>query len=197
MPPFVRSAIKRPLPKKKELEILQGLADEGALDLYYFDESSFSLQPNIPYGWQKKGETIELESTRSPSLNALGFLTKENTLVPYLIEGSVDRFVVVEVFEDFLSPLDSTRRKVIVIDNAPAHTSEFFQLHEEHWKEKYNAELFPLPTYSPELNIIEILWRFVKYQWLPWEAYQSIEKLLEERWNVFLHVGDDFIISFG
>lgn len=155
------------------------------------------MQPNIPYGWQKKGETIELESTRSPSLSALGFLTKENTLVPYLIEGYVDRFVVVEVFEDFLSPLDSTRRKVIVIDNAPAHISEFFQLHEEHWKEKYNAELFPLPTYSPELNIIEILWRFVKYQWLPWEAYQSIEKLLEELWNVFLHVGDDFIISFG
>ena len=155
------------------------------------------MEPNIPYGWQKKGETIELESTRSPNLSALGFLTKDNTLVPYLIDSSVDRFVVVEVFEDFLSALDPTRRKVIVIDNAPTHVSEFFQLHEEHWKEQYNTDLFPLPTYSPELNLIEILWRFVKYKWLPWEAYQAIEKLQDEVWNIFLNVGEEFTISFG
>ena len=155
------------------------------------------MRPNIPYGWQKKGETIELETARSQSLNALAFLTRDNTFFPYLIEGYVDRFVVVEVFENFLSSLDPRRRKVIVIDNAPPHISEFFQLHEEHWKDQYNVELFPLPTYSPELNIIEILWRFVKYKWLPWEAYQSVEKLLEELWNVFLHVGEDFTISFG
>ena len=109
----------------------------------------------------------------------------------------MDRFVVVEVFEDLLSSLDPTRRKVIVIDNAPAHVSEFFQLHEEHWKELYNAELFPLPSYSPELNLIEILWRFVKYKWVPWKAYQSIETLLEELWNIFINVGNEFTISFS
>lgn len=167
------------------------------LDLYYFDESGFSLQPNIPYGWQKKGETIELESARSPSLNALAFVTRGNAFFPYLIEGYVDRFVLVEVFEDFLSSLDPTRCKTIVMDNAPAHVSEFFQLHEEHWKEQYNVELFPLPTYSPELNLIEILWRFVKYKWLPWKAYHSIEKLQDELWNIFLNIGNEFTISFG
>ncbi len=109
----------------------------------------------------------------------------------------MDRFVVVEVFEDFLSSLDPTRRKAIVIDNAPPHVSEFFQLHEEHWKERYNAELVPLSSYSPELNLIEILWRFVKYKWLPWKAYQTIEKLQEEIRNIFLNVGNEFIISFG
>ena len=109
----------------------------------------------------------------------------------------MDRFVLVEVFEDFLSSLDPTRRKMIVMDNAPTHVSEFFQLHEEHWKQQYKAELFPLPTYSPELNIIEILWRFVKYKWLPWKAYHSIEKLQDELWNIFLNVGNKFTISFG
>jgi hypothetical protein len=28
-----------------------------------------------------------------------------------------------------------------------------------------------LPPYSPELNLIEILWRFMKYYWLPFSAY--------------------------
>ena len=154
------------------------------------------MQPNIPYGWQKKGTTTELESARSPRLNALAFLTKDNTLAPYLIKGYVDRFVVVEVFEDFLSSLDTMGRKMIVVDNAPPHISEFFQLYKEHWKEQYNAEIFPLPTYSPELNIIEILWRFVKYKWLPWKAYLSIENLQNELWNIFINVGNEFTISF-
>jgi transposase len=26
-------------------------------------------------------------------------------------------------------------------------------------------------TYSPELNIIEMIWRKIKYDWLPFEAY--------------------------
>ena len=46
-------------------------------------------------------------------------------------------------------------------------------------------------------NLIEILWRFVKYQWLPWEAYLSLDHLEEKLWEVFLNVGKKFIISFG
>ncbi|WP_445305668.1 transposase [Microcoleus sp. herbarium2] len=26
--------------------------------------------------------------------------------------------------------------------------------------------LFELPSYSSELNLIEILWRFIKYEWI-------------------------------
>jgi hypothetical protein len=56
----------------------------------------------------------------------------------------------------------------------------FFQ-YIEIWESKGVLIKF-LPTYylaerrtkvSPELNIIEILWRFIKYSWLPFEAYAS------------------------
>ncbi|MDR1339335.1 MAG: transposase, partial [Prevotellaceae bacterium] len=30
------------------------------------------------------------------------------------------------------------------------------------------------PPYSPELNLIENLWRFIKYQWLPFNAYKDL-----------------------
>ena len=33
-----------------------------------------------------------------------------------------------------------------------------------------------LPTYSPQLNSIEILWRFMKYEWIETEAYSRSEK---------------------
>ena len=70
--------------------------------------------------------------------------------------------MVVEVFEDFIASLDPKRKKAIIIDNAPVHTSEYFQLYEAHWKTQ-NVMVCHLSTYSPELNLIEILWRFVKY----------------------------------
>jgi hypothetical protein len=33
---------------------------EGKLDMYYCDESGFSLESSVPYAWQKKGEEILL-----------------------------------------------------------------------------------------------------------------------------------------
>ena len=68
--------------------------------------------------------------------------------------------MVVEVFEDFIASLDPKRKKAIIIDNAPVHTSEYFQLYEAHWKTQ-SVMVCHLSTYSPELNLIEILWRFV------------------------------------
>ncbi|MBE0424586.1 MAG: transposase [Lutibacter sp.] len=36
-----------------------------------------------------------------------------------------------------------------------------------------------LPPYSSKLNLIEILWRRIKYQWLPFQAYLSFQNLKE------------------
>lgn len=33
--------------------------------------------------------------------------------------------------------------------------------------------IYYLPPYSPELNLIEILWSFIKYAWLPFNAYKD------------------------
>ncbi|WP_304198581.1 transposase [Flavobacterium alvei] len=49
----------------------------------------------------------------------------------------------------------------------------------EQWKEKDVLFYFLLP-YSPELNLIEILWRKLKYQWLDFDAYKSFENLKEK-----------------
>ena len=32
-----------------------------------------------------------------------------------------------------------------------------------------------LPPYAPELNLIEILWRFMQYSWLPFSVYASFQ----------------------
>ena len=45
---------------KRELAALQTQEDQGKIDLYYFDESGFALDPSIPYAWQEPKSVIEL-----------------------------------------------------------------------------------------------------------------------------------------
>ena len=193
--------------KKKEIETLKAQEDNGEIDLYFYDGSGFSLVPNVPYCWQKKGETIQIPSSKSKTLQVLGFLRRDNTFRFYFAHGSVDSVTVVAVFEDFILTLDANKKSVIVIDNAPPHVSAYFEANKVLW-EKHNVEtclrqvqrgrqVCNLSTYSPELNVIEILWRFVKYTWLPFNAYFSVETLEEKLTEVLLSVGKKFTISFA
>ncbi len=153
---------------QEELQVLIESHQAGELDLYYFDEAGISLTPTVPYGWQPIGERIEIPSQRSKQLNTLGFLRYDNQLTSYTVEGSVDSEIVIGCFDDFSNSL--TRTTTVVIDNAPVHTSKKFESRIPIWEEK-GLFLYFLPSYCPELNLIEILWRMIKYHWLPIKAY--------------------------
>ena len=49
---------------QRELAALQKQEDHGKIDLYYFDESGFALDPTIPYAWQEPQSVIELPARR-------------------------------------------------------------------------------------------------------------------------------------
>ncbi len=46
--------------KKECLQELKSLEKQGHIDLYYGDESGFCLTPVTAYGWQYKGEQIQI-----------------------------------------------------------------------------------------------------------------------------------------
>ena len=144
--------------KKEELEKLKEQAERGEIDLYYVDESGFCLIPYVPYAWQEKGEIIEIESGGKKRLNILGFLSLEHGLVAYTTEENIDGDVVIAFFDTFISGL--TRKTVVVMDNSRYHTSGAIEAKKAEWRSK-NLEIFYLPKYSPQLNLIEILWRFL------------------------------------
>src|SRR5438128_11880380 len=54
---------------QRELEALQKQEDQGKIDLYYFDESGFTLDPYIPYAWQEPGTAIEIPATKGTRIN--------------------------------------------------------------------------------------------------------------------------------
>ncbi len=179
---------------KRELGELQQLVLEGVQDLFYFDEAGFSLTPSVPYGWQPVGERIEIPSSRSAQLNVLGFLGYDGqSFDSYVFQGSIDAKIAIACIDSFAAKL--TKPTTLVIDNAPIHTSTEFQLMIPEW-ERQNLGLWFLPAYSPELNLIEILWKKIKYDWLPLEAYGSFGNLKEMLAHVLANIGKEFKICF-
>ena len=159
----------------------------------YFDEAGFSLDPCIPYAWQAVGETIEIPAAKSKRLNVLGFFTTDNQLTPFCVEHTVTTEVVVACFDRFSETI--TKKTVVIIDNAPIHTSHAFRKRIPVWKKK-GLQLKFLPAYSPELNLIEILWRFIKYRWLPFSAYLNFNTLVAAVEEILVHIGSKYNIDF-
>jgi transposase len=62
---------------------------------------------------------------------------------------------------------------VVVLDNASIHKSEAVTAKMENW-ERRGLMLYFLPPYSPELNLIEILWRKIKYEWIHNSAHEGM-----------------------
>ncbi len=182
--------------KQQLLEELKRYEDEGNLDLYFYDEAGFSLLPTVPYAWQAKGGTTLLSSGRSKSLNVLGLLRRSGDFSSYVVEGSVDSNTVVAMLDDFVAGLDVTRKAIIVLDNAPTHSSEVFKAKRAQWQER-NVEICYLSSYSPELNLVERLWQELKYRWLPFESYLSFQNLRDCLMKVLAEVGSKFTISFA
>jgi len=119
--------------KKKSLEEFKEQEKQGVIDLYYFDESGFCLAPYLPYAWQEKGETIQIESGGSRKrLNVLGFLSCEQGLVAYTSEGTVKSDLVIACFDAF--SLTREKKTVIVLDNSSFHTSAAVEAKIPHWK---------------------------------------------------------------
>jgi transposase len=148
----------------------------------------------VPYAWQPIGAYLKVPtSSHSRRLNILGFLKRDNNIVPYMIEGSVDAKTIIESFDQFSKQIE--KRSYVVIDNAPMHRSKAFIQQIPKWVKKGLIVKY-LPPYSPELNLIEILWRFMKYSWLPFSAYGSFQSLIAAVEDMLNRFGTDYRIAF-
>lgn len=180
---------------KQDLAELTGKADQGWLDLIYFDQSGFNLWAKVVYAWQQRGERIEIPVSKGKSQNVLGFMWHRcQRFESFVFEGTVDSNVVIECFDIIVRGME--KETVIVLDNAPIHHSQEFEEKIEEW-EKLGLKIYFLPTYCPSLNKIEVLWKKIKDDWLSWEAYNSYKHLCEELDKVLTQIGSKYYITFA
>jgi hypothetical protein len=179
---------------QRALEALQTQEDQSKIALYYFDESGFALDPSIPYAWQEPKSVIELPAMQYGRINVLGFMNRNNDLHAYIFEESIHTGVVIACFDAFWHTI--TKKTVVVIDKASIHTSDEFAERLPSWK-KRGLSIKYLSPYSPELNLIEILWRRIKYTWLPFSAYACLNALIEALEDILSQVGSKYQITFA
>ena len=179
--------------KQNEIDSLKELEDSGYIDLYFGDQSHFGLTPNVPYAWQTKDNPILLPAAKGKYQNVVGLMNRKNKLYFEILETTFNSDRIICFMDRFVE--QTIKKTVVVLDNSPIHKSKKFMDKIEQWKQK-DVLIYFLPPYSPELNLIEILWRRIKYQWLDFDAYKSFENLKEKLNFVLTNFGTKYDIKF-
>jgi len=146
---------KQELFKKEYQELKQTKRPE---DRIYFVDATHPQHNNMPfYGWIYKGEikTIKANTGRK-RLNLNGALNLENLDITVLSEETIDTYAMMRLILS-LEEKQPTGEIYLIADNASYNHSyelQFFLADHKRSHLKY------LPPYSPNLNIIERLWKF-------------------------------------
>lgn len=154
--------------KLADLEMLQWAAAAGDIDLFYLDESGFSLWMPVEYSYffVREQKRLEQTSRRGKRISILGLLQPLVSFVYGLVVGSFDSTRYITMMDEQarqakLQLAQTGKIRVIVQDNSPTHTSKQMQAKWVEW-ETCGLYGFFLPKYCSELNPIEIEWHQLK-----------------------------------
>lgn len=167
-------------------------AYEGDIELAYVDEAGFSLAPPIRSAWTLRGKTHKAQPQKAGRLNVMGAMFSSGSVYFSGTWGTMTSLSFVGFLNQLLKR--TTKPLVVVVDNASIHAAKavraFFRL-----PEFARLTLYFLPAYCPELNRIEILWRKIKYEWLPFRKHTHAE--LEEALDrIEAGFGKDYNLTF-
>lgn len=167
-------------------------AQAGEIELAYVDEAGFAPQPPNRSAWTAKGETHAALPKRAKRLNVIGaFLSSGRLFLTKLwwnISGLYFFAFLMALVERVKKPL------VVILDNASIHTAKSLKPYWELLEEK-GLRFYFLPPYSPELNRIEILWRKMKYEWLPFKTFTP-EELEQAIGEIGAGFGSEYMLTF-
>ena len=178
--------------------VINGLArldHEQRCELLYFDESGFSPNPPVQYGWGRIGQIRAVEPlAHRQRVNVLGALRHDGQLTWTTQQRPTTRDDVIAFFDQIALQSHSVPR-IVLIDNTGIHKGDLMKKKRRQWA-KHGLYLYYLPPYSPELNRIEILWKHAKHLWRRFVARNGAD-LLDEIQSLMRDFGSTFTINFA
>lgn len=155
---------------------------EGA-DLYFADEAGIRSDHHAGTTWAPIGQTpIVMATGERVTVNMISAVSPRGGLKFEVFQGNFNA----TVFIGFLKKLvhDSANPVFVIVDNATAHTANVVQKYVESTDGR--LRLFFLPSYSPELNPDEWVWKNVKHDQIKRQAihrgsdfFELVHKALE------------------
>lgn len=160
------------------------------LQVWFWDESGFSLRVIRRKGWGKKGKRQKVTGQRRRGrVNVMGGVRyHDRKRVCYFIEkGNSESFYAqLEQLNEWVKQewveqgncreefADKGPKIIIILDNASYHKKQITLGEIE--KKLTNVQLYFLPTYSPDFNLIELVWHSAK-EYIAHRLFQSVEEL--------------------
>ena len=152
---------------EKELKPLLSEAKEGKRAVFSVDAAHFVSAPFLGFLWSFTRIFIKAPSGRQ-RFNVLG---ASDAASHKLVTVCNDEYINAQSFCDLLWKIAAMNLKIpvtLILDNAKYQKCGIVRS----LAKSLNIELLYLPAYSPNLNIIERLWKFVKKKCL-WSKYYS------------------------
>lgn len=158
-------------------EILN-LADGKNALIVFGDEASFAQWGSLSYTWSLKGKqpTVPTSGKRK-AYKVFGLI--DYYTGKFFYQGQTGRFNSHSYTDFLVGVLQQTQQHIILIqDGARYHTSkqttQFFQDHTA------RITPFQLPSYSPDFNPIEFLWKKLKKRSTHLRYFQQFEDLVRQ-----------------
>ncbi len=162
---------KQAIFKEKVLEPLIELAQAGKAHLFFMDSAHFILQPFVCMLWCFSRIFIKAASGRN-RINVLGALHATTLQLETVINTEyINALTIIELLNQIAKNFAGIPI-YIVLDNARyQHCKIVIETAKE-----LGIELVFLPPYSPNLNLIERLWKFIKKKTLYGHFYETAKE---------------------
>jgi transposase len=167
-------------------------AQAGEIELAYFDEAGFEPQPPNRSAWTQKGEVLTVTAKRAKRLNVLGAMLSSGRLFTAQLRRSVNGLCFIAFMFALIEYVG--KKLVVILDNASIHKSKKMKPYRE-MLEEMGVQFYFLPPYCPELNRIEILWRKIKYEWLPFKSFTP-DELEQALHDISRQFGSKYMMTF-
>jgi transposase len=154
--------------KKDKLEPRLDEAQAGRRVLFFVDAAHFVLAPFLGYLWCFVRRSVRAPAGRQ-RFNVLAAL---NAVTHELVTVTNDTYINAQSVCELLRKIAALGLGVpvtLVLDNARYQKCKLVQ----QLADELGIELLFLPSYSPNLNLIERLWKFVKKQVLNAKYYEN------------------------
>ncbi|MEW6126879.1 MAG: IS630 family transposase [Acidobacteriota bacterium] len=189
---------KRQLWQQKTLQEAIELARQQNAYLLFGDEASFPQWGTLSYTWSRRGQQPEVKTSgKRKAYKVFGLI---DYFTGKLFSQATQERLTSASYEAFLTQVlaQSNRPIVLIQDGARYHTSKamqaFFGKHAD------RLTVFQLPSYSPDFNPIEKLWKKIKEQETHlhyFATFESLKEKVEQALVKFANAPKEILALFG
>ena len=168
--------------EKQEAFIRQYHRFKGHGEVFFLDSTHPRFCPVLGYGWIKKGVDKFLPTNAGRvHLNITGAVNIKTMEVITRQSETINEDAICKMMVAIRRSKDLNQKIYLVMDNAPYNKSKKVRKKAK----ELNIRLRYVPPYSPNLNLIERLWRFFREKVLSLKSYEDLDIFSKSCSNFF------------